>query len=120
MESIEKIKSSTLQISGIFSRLKSGHYTVEKVTAESLRLTMDIDKSAEDTKDIIKSLRVKNAKLCKERYIKDNNISKLKNEVKSLKDQLKTSQQKITVRLMCLSHPHHALAMHSDNLDITF
>lgn len=82
---MDEIKSSTLQITGIFARLQCKQYTPENAMREVLRRTEDIDANAEKMNNTIMDTRKKLAHVSSQNFQLKQEISKLKTELLKLK-----------------------------------
>lgn len=86
---MDAIKSSTLQITGIFARLQCKQYTPENAMREVLRRTEDIDANAEKMNNTIMDTRKKLAHVSSQNFQLKQEISKLKTELLKLKKENK-------------------------------
>lgn len=82
---MDEIKSSTLQITGIFARLQCKQYTPENAMREFLRRTEQIDANAEKMNITILDTRKKRAHVSSQNFQLKQEISKLKAELLKLK-----------------------------------
>lgn len=82
---MEEIKSSTLQITGIFARMQREKYTPEIAMEEVLRRTEQIDINAEKMNNSIIETRKKLAHVSSQNYQLKQEISKLNTELLKLK-----------------------------------
>lgn len=82
---MEEIKSSTLQITGIFARMQREKYTPEIAMEEVLRRTEQIDTNAEKMNNSIIETRKKLAHVSSQNYQLKQEISKLNTELLKLK-----------------------------------
>lgn len=82
---MEEIKSSTLQITGIFARMQCEKYTPEIAIEEVLRRTEQIDTNAEKLNNTIIDTRKKLAHVSSQNYQLKQEISRLKTELLKLK-----------------------------------
>lgn len=82
---MEEIKSSTLQITGIFTRMQREKYTPEFAMGEVLRRTEKIDTNAEKMNNSIIETRKKLAHVSSQNYQLKQEISKLNTELLKLK-----------------------------------
>lgn len=82
---MEEIKSSTLQITGIFARMQREKYTPEFAMEEVLRRTEKIDTNAEKMNNSIIETRKKLAHVSSQNYQLKQEISKLNTELLKLK-----------------------------------
>lgn len=82
---MEEIKSSTLQITGIFARMQREKYTPEIAMEEVLRRTEQIDTNAEKLNNTIIETRKKLAHVSSQNYQLKQEVSRLKTELLKLK-----------------------------------
>lgn len=82
---MEEIKSSTLQITGIFARMQREKYTPEIAMEEVLRRTEQIDTNAEKLNNAIIETRKKLAHVSSQNYQLKQEVSRLKTELLKLK-----------------------------------
>lgn len=82
---MEEIKSSTLQITGIFARMQREKYTPEIAMEEVLRRTEHIDTNAEKLNNTTIDTRKKLAHVYSQNYQLKQEISRLKTELLKLK-----------------------------------
>lgn len=82
---MEEIKSSTLQITGIFARMQREKYTPDIAMEEVLRRTEQIDTNAEKLNNTIIDTRKKLAHVYSQNYQLKQEISRLKTELLKLK-----------------------------------
>lgn len=82
---MDEIKSSTLQITGIFARLQCKQYTPENAMREVLRRTEQIDANAEKMNNTIIDARKKLAHVSSQNFQLKQEISKMKSELLKLK-----------------------------------
>ena len=95
IDASHNIKAATLQISGLFMRMRMGQYPQDKGFEELAKLTNQIDKFADNLEAANRKLRQQNALLATDKYRFNLQMDNLKKQKEETDEKLKLSQESL-------------------------